>query len=103
MKRIKGTEKLVKQILQEVPETRNSDMMLYCHVCKRIDSSALSKPFIFVLLNLKHFGLPPIGSVGRARRKLQNAFPELAANADVEAQRDVNEGIVKNYAKQVNV
>lgn len=103
MKRIKGTEKLVKEILQELPETRNSDMVLYYNVCQRINASVLTKPFWVVLLGLKQYGLPPIGSVGRARRKLQRAFPELAANADVEAQRDVNEGIVKNYARQVKV
>lgn len=103
MKNIKRTQDLVKEILETVPETRNSDDELYFHVCKRINPDAMLKPFYKVVLHRKEHALPPFESVRRTRQKLQAAYPELAANADVEAQRIVNEGIVKNYARQVKV
>lgn len=103
MKNIKQTSEIVKQVLQEVPETRNSDDELYFQVCKKINPEAMLKPFYMVVLHRKEHALPPFESVRRTRQKLQAAFPELAANENVEAQRIVNEGIVKGYARQVNV
>lgn len=99
MKRIKETQKLVQQILENVPQTRNSDMLLYYHVCLEIDKTVLKLPFWLVLLDLKQYGLPPIASVGRARRKLQRAFPELRADPKVKEKRTENEAIVKDYAR----
>lgn len=99
MKKIKETSKLVKEILEKVPQTRNSDMLLYYHVCLEIDKTVLKLPFWLVLLDLKQYGLPPIISVGRARRKLQEKYPELRADPDVKEQRTENEEIVKNYAR----
>lgn len=101
MKKIKQTQELVQQILEKVPQTRNSDMLLYYHVCLELNRSATKLPFWMVLLDLKSYGLPPIGSVGRARRKLQRAFPHLRADDKVEAFRAENEAVVKDYARSV--
>ena len=103
MKDIKHTHHLVKEILETVPETRNSDMLLYYHVCLEIDKTVLKLPFWLVLLDLKHYGLPPIESVGRVRRKLQEECPELRAVSSVKEKRTENEEIVKEYARAVNV
>ena len=101
MKNIKQTQILVKEILEKVPQTRNSDMLLYYHVCLEIDKTVLKLPFWIVLLDLKNYGLPPIASVGRARRKLQREFPELKADPDVKAGRTENEAFIKDYARTV--
>lgn len=103
MKYIKQTSDMVKEILQTVPATRNSDMLLYYHVCLEIDKTVLKLPFWLVLLDLKAYGLPPIASVGRARRKLQRAYPELRADKKVKDKRTENEIIVEDYARAVNV
>ena len=95
----KTTEQQVKKILQTVPQTRNSDMLLYYHVCLEIDKSVLKLPFWMVLLDMKGYGLPPIASVGRARRKLQRAFPELKACKTVQEARAENEVEYRNYAR----
>lgn len=103
MKNIRQTQKLVQEILEKVPQTRNSDMLLYYYVCLEIDRTVLKLPFWIVLLDLKVHGLPPIASVGRARRKLQRDFPELRADASVKAKRAENEAVIKEYAKGVDV
>lgn len=101
MKHIKQTHQLVEKILKTVPATRNSDMLLYYHVCLEIDRTVLKLPFWLVLLDLKRYGLPPIASVGRARRKLQRECPELRADPKVKEQRTENEAVIKDYAKGV--
>jgi len=103
MKSIKKTSDLVKEILEKVPATRNSDMLLYYHVCLEIDRTVLKLPFWVVLLDLKGHGLPSIETVGRARRKLQRDYPELAGSDKVEAMRTVREEQFRSYARQVNV
>ena len=103
MKNIKITSDLVKEILEEVPETRNSDMHLYYMVCFKTNTTTLGMPFGQVIMNLKSLKLPPFESVRRSRQKIQSAFPELSGTDEVEAQREMNEDIVYNYARQVNV
>ena len=103
MEKIKNTSDLVKEILQKVPATRNSDMLLYYHVCLEIDRTVLKLPFWNVILDLKGHGLPSIETVGRARRKLQRAYPELAGSEKVECFRAVNESKFRNYARKVTV
>jgi hypothetical protein len=78
-------------------------MLLYYHVCLEIDKTVLKMPFWMVLLDLKSYGLPPIASVGRARRKLQRECPELRGDKKVREKRSENEVIVKGYAKAVDV
>ena len=52
-----------------------------------------------VMSNRKVFGLPAFESVRRTRQKLQAAHPELAGDSNVEAQRMLNEGVFKEYAR----
>lgn len=103
MKNIKRTSDLVKAILKEEPKARDSFPYLYYMVCLAKNPKALGMPFAQVIMNLNSLNLPPFESVRRSRQKLQSAYPELASSDEVEAQKAVNEEIVKNYAKAVNV
>ena len=103
MKDIKRTSDIVKEILEDVPEARNSDMLLYYRVCEKLNDVSLGMPFGIVLVNLKEFNLPPFESVRRTRQKLQASYPELCGSDEVEAYRVINEERVKDYARSVNV
>ena len=99
LKELHTTQDIVKEVLETNVMARNSDMALYIKVCEKINPLVLSKPFWVVLLSLKEYNLPNIETVGRARRKLQETFPELAGDADVSAQRMLNEEAFKEYAR----
>ena len=101
MKHIQKTSKIVEQLLQDHPETRNSDDFLYLKVCEKINVISLALPFHEVLLCRKKYKLPPFESVRRTRQKLQKKYPELAGNRKVEEERAENEKIVKSYVKEV--
>jgi hypothetical protein len=101
MKHIKKTTALVKEILKEVPATRDNDMLLYYHVALEIDRKVLKIPFYNVILDLKGHGLPSIETVGRARRKLQREYPELRGSDKASAIRTVQEEKFREYAKAV--
>lgn len=103
MKNIKRTSDLVKAILEEEPKARDSFPYLYYMVCLAKNPKVLGMPFAQVIMNLNSLNLPPFESVIRSRQKLQSAYPELAGSDEVEAQKAVNEAIVKSYAKAVNV
>ena len=103
MGKLKNTTKLVKKILEEVPETRNRDNTLYYHVCKETESVVLGMPFGMVLMNMENFKIPSFKSVERCRRKVQELHPELAPPEKVEVLRELEEEKYMNYARQVNV
>lgn len=103
MKNIKRTSDLVKAILEEEPKARDSFPYLYYMVCLAKNPKVLGMPFAQVIMNLNSLNLPPFESVRRSRQKLQSAYPELASSDEVEAQKAVNEAIVKDYARAVNV
>lgn len=103
--RIRNLQPIVKKHLEESVEARNSDNVLYLRVLrelcreKGLDVDNMSVPTLFN--NIPALHLPTCESVGRARRKLQNKFPELRADADVEAFRELNEEDMRRYAREV--
>lgn len=99
---LKNTTELVKEILTTCPEARNSDDYLYLKVCQRINGICLSLPFYQIMMNRSQYGYPIYESVRRSRQKLQAKFPELAGDADVEAQRELNEEVFRGYAKSTS-
>ena len=103
MKRIGQTNDLVKDILENIPETRNSDDLLYVNVVKRVSPMLCQQPFSTVMLRRNEFKIPPFESVRRTRQKLQASYPELCGTDEVEAYRVMNEETVRNYARSVNV
>lgn len=103
MESLKKTEDIVKRLLETYPETRSSDDVLYARVCEYVCKTVGELPFPVVLMHRKKLGIPSYKSVERSRRKLQGAFPELCANADIEAFRKVEEEKYKNYGKKVSL
>ena len=105
--RINTISNMVKGILQQKEECRNSDNELYIAVLRQvagekgIDINNMSVPTLF--LRMSEYGLPSIESVGRARRKLQECHPELRANDTVEAYRMAQEEDFRDYARRVMV
>lgn len=96
---LKTTTDLVKDILANIPETRNSDDFLYYKVCERINPILINLPFWKVILNRKKYNFPAFESVRRTRQKLQAEYPEFSGNDDVEGHRKVNEEVFREYAK----
>ena len=92
---------IVKDILVNDPQSRNSDEYLYLKVCAKVSGMCMNLPFWKVFLNRKEYGLPPFETVGRARRKLQETHPEFAGNSTVEAHRMLNEEVFRDYARKV--
>ena len=103
MKQIKKVSDVVKQVLEENPAARNNNDILYINVCNRYNPSAVSVPFHLVMFNRKYYNIPPYEGVARARRKIVKQYPELSGNGDVEAYREMNEEIMLDYARKVNV
>lgn len=100
-KELRNTTSIVKDILEQDVFARNSDDYLYYMVCRRVNEIMVHLPFWKVMLNRKQYKFPSFKSVERARRKLQREFPEFSGDADVEAQRELNEEVFKEYAKGV--
>lgn len=100
---LRTTTALVKAILIDKPDTRNSDNLLYSEVLERIGQAEgvnIGRMAICdVLRNMKHLQLPTIETVGRCRRKIQEKHPELRAAVEVAAIRSEREGVFKEYAK----
>lgn len=98
--RMKQLQNDVTKVLEEIPESRDSDMVLYAELCKRKNAIACYMPFTEVLLHIKDYGLPNIESVGRARRKAQEQNPSLRATDKVYEARQMLRAEVQNYALQ---
>lgn len=100
---LKNTTALVKSILEQDKQCRNSDSFLYLKVLsaaakqKGIDLEKMTVPYF--LLNLHGAGLPPFESVRRARQKIQERNPHLAACEAVEGFRMDNEKEFRAYAR----
>lgn len=103
MKQIKKVSDVVKQVLEDVPAARNNNDILYINVCNRYNPSVCAVPFHLVMFHRKKFNIPPFEGVARARRKVVAQYPELSGSDDVEAYREMNEEIMIDYARQVNV
>ena len=97
MKNIKRTSELVKKILLDYPDSRNSDDALYRYVVEAINPDAACMPFCQVLLHRERYGLPPYESVRRARQKIQENYPILRASKEVEKARAENEQEVRDF------
>lgn len=97
---LKTTTDLVKKILQDVPEARNSDDFLYYKVCEKINALYINLPFWKVIVNRKLYGFPAFESVRRTRQKVQAEYPELSGNSTVEGNRMLNEKVFRDYARK---
>lgn len=100
----KNTTALVKAILEEDKQARNSDSFLYFKVLGKLGKEkGLDLDYVSVtafLLNMAEWGFPPFESVRRARQKIQAEFPELSANKKVAAHRKENEEAFRQFARE---
>lgn len=94
--------KLVKSILEENPQARNSDNILYLKLLehqaykKGIDITTLTVPQF--LMKMGQYGFPSFETVRRSRQKIQATCPELAAFGDVGKNRAKYEKIYRDFA-----
>lgn len=103
MKELTTTTNLVKHVLETVPETRDSDNLLYLEVIKVISAekgvNLLGLPMEQFFKQLTSHTIPSIETVGRCRRKLQEKYPELRANEIVIGYRSAREEMFEEYAR----
>ena len=86
--KLRNLTELVKTIMEQQPETRSSDNLLYIEVLKRTTSqNVLNMPVWLFYQNLTEWHLPSIETVGRCRRKAQQENPHLKAKPEVEGFR----------------
>lgn len=103
MNELKNTTALVKTILEQDKRCRNSDSFLYFRVLsvvakqKGITLDFMTVPDFLLNFHGRHF--PPFESVRRARQKIQEHNPELAACEAVEGFRMENEADFRAYAR----
>ena len=106
MRRLKELSNRVKAILEANENARNSDNILYLHILrsygeeKGLDIDKMSVPMLF--LHCKDMGLPSLESTGRARRKVQELYPYLRGDDNVQAGREMNEEAYRQYAQEVH-
>ena len=99
MERFYKTEDLVKSVLIEYPDSRNSDDVLVFRVYKELNEEAVIRElFCEIMLNRKEYGLPSYKTIERCRRKLVSKYPELAPIKSVEKARKEEEVNYKTYA-----
>ena len=100
---LKTTKSLVESILEQDAEARNSDRHLYLKVIRKVaeermfDLNAISVTDF--LSNMSQWGFPPFESVRRSRQKLQQFNPELSSNDEVQAFREENEAVFREFAR----
>lgn len=103
MNDLKTTTALVKSILEQDKQCRNSDSFLYLKVLsvigkeRGIDIDKMSVPYF--LMHLHGAGFPGFETVRRTRQKIQQHHPELAACESVEGYRTENEQEYREYAR----
>ena len=95
--RFKKTNKLVTQILEDYPQTRNSDNLLYLMVIDAIGRGNSDKPISTILMNLEDLGLPCFETVRRTRQKIQAERTDLQANDTVSDFRTEREMEFRKY------
>lgn len=97
--KIDNVENLVKQALIKNKSAREDDHLLYIEVVYIIDPALVNVNFVMNFKNARQLGLPPFESVSRARRKLQEKYPELRATSKVENARKEKQMEFEEYSK----
>lgn len=80
----------VRALLEQEPDTRNSDTLLYLKVCEKFCPGVTGMAFGNVMANRAKLGLPNFGAVERIRRHLQSEHKELRHNKAVDDMRFEN-------------
>ena len=86
--KIKECKAIVKHILTEKPNTRNSDNDLIVEVLNFIEPGITKEPFETVIKQCYMNGkFPTLETIRRTRQKIQETYPELAPMDEVEGLR----------------
>ena len=103
MNELQNTTQLVKAILEEDKQARNSDSFLYLKVLEHISEKegfAINHMTVpYFLENMKEYGFPGFETVRRTRQKVQQHHPELAASKKVAGMRMIQETEFRQYAR----
>ena len=67
----------VRQILSDIPATRDDDMLLYGAFLAKYSYVAMDETFYHVCRTARARKLPSYESISRARRKIQEQMPSL--------------------------
>jgi hypothetical protein len=97
MSKLKTMEKIVIQILEEKPQARKNDYLLWLFVCEVTCPHLMNFPFWVVIQN-HSYELPNLKSVERARRKIQEKYPELKS-FNTMINRKKEEELYKEYSR----
>ena len=100
MNNLRNMTELVRIVLEQQPETRSSDNLLYIEVLRRCtNQKVLDMPVWMFYQNQREWQLPSIETVGRCRRKAQQENPHLKATAEVQDFRYDKEAEFVQFAK----
>ena len=105
MKRLINITQAVKEILEEKPETRDDDNLLWLEALRlsvrdwKYGNKMCDLTLAYVLKSINRLGLPSFESVSRARRKLQETYPELRGPDRAQRRRAENEKKFEEYAR----
>ena len=100
MSNLRTLTELVRIVLEQQPETRSSDNLLYIEVLRRCtNQKVLDMPVWMFYQNQREWQLPSIETVGRCRRKAQQENPHLKATAEVQGFRYDKETEFVQFAK----
>lgn len=78
---MKDLTEVVKKVLQEHEDARNSDFRTIGWVLAITKPEVMNRPFKEVLWKHKELDLPSFETIRRTRQKLQHDFPELRGEA----------------------
>lgn len=101
--KLNTTKALVKSILENNVQARNSDSYLYLkviqHYDKEYNTDVCKMPVIDFLTGGVDIPIPPFESVRRSRQKVQEENPYLAASDEIEIFRAENEQEYRAFAR----
>lgn len=102
---MKNIKQLVKAILEEDEQARNSDNHLYYRIIciftnfQGVDANAISVTEFFCY-GMNYYKIPGFETIRRTRQKVQAEFPELAGVPEVNTNRFKREGLFREFAKE---
>lgn len=102
--RVRNLAPKVKAILEEYPEARNSDLVLYGIYLEKYHNFKPYLHYVSDLFSLIEDGaIASIESIGRCRRKAQELYPELRADNKVGQARIDNEEIYIDFSQDKRI
>lgn len=96
---LKAVSKIVKSVLQCIPETRNDDDLLYMHVINIQNKGIIGMTVVEFLSGRKEWGVSGFETVRRSRQKIQAEYPELSASTSCTEARKEYETEFREFAR----